>query len=106
MQREVKAIGGKIAVAALGLFLFAAPLAARAQVAVGITIAPPAPRYEPLPPPRPGYVWAPGYWQWVGGRYVWAGGQWMAARPGYHWAPPRWDHRGPGWYYTQGHWAR
>jgi WXXGXW repeat (2 copies) len=106
MRRESKAARKKILVGALGIAMLAAPLAARAQVAVGIMVAPPAPRYEPMPPPRPGYVWAPGHWQWAGGRYAWDGGRWMEARPGYHWEPGRWDHQGRGWAYSEGRWMR
>src|SRR5262249_17556283 len=45
--------------AALAAVLLALPIASRAQVAVGVTIAPPL-RYEAVPPPRAGWVWAPG----------------------------------------------
>lgn len=88
--------------------LLAAPIVtpAHAQVSVGITIAPPAPRYERVPSPRRGYVWAPGYWGYRGGRYVWIGGHYIRARPGYRWAPAVWQQRGPGWHYVPGHWVR
>ena len=53
VRHEGWAVRRKIAALGFGIALLAAPLAARAQVAVGITLAPPAPRYEPVPPPRP-----------------------------------------------------
>jgi WXXGXW repeat (2 copies) len=30
----------------------------------------PPPRNEVMPPPRHGYVWAPGHWEWRGHHYV------------------------------------
>ena len=44
----------------------------------GYRHAPPAPRYEVVPPPRHGYVWAPGHWAPRGGGYVWIEGRWRA----------------------------
>ena len=34
-------------------------------------VAPPPPRVEHAPPPRDGYVWAPGHWAWSGKSYNW-----------------------------------
>lgn len=31
-------------------------------------------------PPRPGMVWACGYWHWESVRYVWVPGRWQVAR--------------------------
>jgi hypothetical protein len=45
---------------------FALPAAAE----IYVNIAPPAPRYEVVPAPRHGYVWAPGYWDWRGNRHL------------------------------------
>ncbi len=81
-----------------------------AQVAVGVTIgvAPPPPRYVRVPPPRAGYVWAPGYWRWDYRlhRHIWAGGYWVRVRPGYRYVPEHWVHRRDGWYFRRGHWVR
>lgn len=90
----------------VALVLLAAPLAAQAQVSLDVTIAPPAPRYEARPPPRPGYVWAPGFWSYQGGRQAWVAGHWIAARPGYRWVPDTWAQNGPRWHYVPGHWVR
>ena len=67
---------------------------------------PPAPVYEVAPPPRYGYVWAPGYYRWENGRHIWTPGRWMAERVGYRWVPDRWEHGSNGWYYVAGRWDR
>jgi hypothetical protein len=69
---------------------------ARVDVAVGVGIGvpPPAPVVEYAPPPRYGYVWAPGYWAWRHDRHVWVRGHWIVARPGYYWVSDRWVGRG------------
>lgn len=52
---------------------------------------PPAPMYEVVPAPRPGYVWAPGAWHWENGRHVWSRGHWEVMRTGYRFVPDRWE---------------
>jgi WXXGXW repeat (2 copies) len=72
-----------------------------------VTVAPPAPQVEVVGiAPAAGYVWFPGYWNWVGGRHVWVGGYWGAGRPGYRWVPHTWVRYGGGWRMAPGHWAR
>lgn len=87
-----------------------APTAAAAQVSVGVEVGvpPPAVRYARVPPPRAGYIWAPGYWRWNprARRHVWVGGYWVHARPGYRYVPERWEHRGRHWRLAHGHWVR
>src|ERR1700737_4109419 len=94
----------------LGLVIAAgvvgAPTIASAGVFVDIGVAPPPPRVEVAPPPRAGYVWAPGFWEWRGNAHVWIPGRWMGERRGYHWAPDRWEQRGPHWHHERGHWER
>ena len=82
------------------------PAAAQASMNLGLTIGtpPPAPIYEAVPAPRSGYVWAPGFWAWEGGRHVWRTGYWMPERRGYHWVPDRWAQEHGGWRHEQGHW--
>ncbi|MEO6921080.1 MAG: hypothetical protein ABI171_19025 [Collimonas sp.] len=82
------------------------PSQAMAQVGVNITIGvpPPPPRYERAPPPRVGYLWAPGYWNWDGRRHVWAGGHWEQARNGYRYDRPQWQHGRNGWELRRGGW--
>ncbi|MHB1056280.1 MAG: YXWGXW repeat-containing protein [Rhodanobacter sp.] len=84
------------------------PPAAAAQVSVGIgvRVGPPPPRFEHVPPPRRGYVWAPGYWRWDGHRHVWAGGHWVRVHRGYHYVPARWVHGHRGWHFHDGYWRR
>ena len=82
------------------------PVAAQAQPAVTIQVAPPAPRYERVPPPRRGYVWAPGHYEARGGRYVWIRGDYVRARPGYAWRAPEWRENGGRWEYNAGRWDR
>ena len=90
-----------VAVGALGL-----PAVSSAGINVDIDVAPPEPRVEGIPPPRVGYVWAPGYWAWRNGAHVWVGGHWVGERRGYHWVPDRWEQVGPHWHYWRGHWER
>ena len=56
--------------------------------------------------PRPGYVWARGYWRWTGARYVWHKGHWEALRPGYHYAPAHYVRRNDGWHLKVGIWVQ
>lgn len=97
-------------IAALGLggaFAYAPPASARQYTeVVEVTRRPPPPRFERVPPGRPGWVWAPGYWNWAGGRYVWVGGHWYRARPGYVYRPPVWRPYGPGWRIERETWVR
>ncbi len=67
---------------------------------------PPPPRFERVPPPRQGYVWAPGHYEWRGNRYVWMRGTWVQARPGYVYRAPQWRERDGRWEYRRGDWER
>jgi len=84
----------------------ALPTVASAGVAVDIEVAPPPVRVETVPPPRGGYIWAPGYWAWRGGAHVWVPGRWMHERRGWRWVPDAWVQVGPRWHYRRGHWER
>lgn len=88
----------------LALSLGSLVIPAEAQVIV--RVAPPPPRHEPMPPPRRGYVWVPGNWDWNGRRYVWRRGHWMRGRHGYHWREDRWVERNGGWVRERGGWRR
>jgi hypothetical protein len=92
------AVGG---IGALGL-----PPAAAASSSVTVQLAPPAPRYEVLPPPRAGYVWVPGYWDWRGHRHVWVGGTWARERAGYRYRPHQWVEHNGRWSFNRGGWDR
>lgn len=82
------------------------PLPAMAQASIELNFGPPPPRYEVVPAPRHGYVWAPGYWHWDGRHHVWRSGHWVAERPGYVYHAPRWVERNGRWYYAESRWDR
>ncbi|MFS2204320.1 YXWGXW repeat-containing protein [Variovorax sp. Varisp36] len=89
----------------LSVGTLAVPTAAQAQP-VAIEVAPPPPRFERMPPPRRGYVWSPGHYEWHGGRHVWVRGYWVRERPGYAYRPPEWRQDGDRWQYHRGGWDR
>jgi hypothetical protein len=83
-----------------------APIAS-AAVEVYINTPPPAVRYEAVPAPRAGYIWAPGYWNWTNNRHVWNKGRWERERAGYYYHPYRWTERDNGrWVREGGRWDR
>lgn len=89
---------------ALGVSAVVLPVA-QAQVSVNINIgAPPPPRAEPMPPPRHGFVWIPGFWDWDGYRHFWREGHWVRERPGYVYAQPVWRQGPHGWELDRGGW--
>src|SRR5688572_15014145 len=95
------------ALVAAGMAAAAAmPLPTLAQASVELNFGPPPPRYEVVPAPRHGYVWAPGYWHWDGRRHVWRSGHYVAERPGYVYHAPRWVERNGRWYYAESRWDR
>lgn len=73
---------------------------------VYIQSGPPALREEVVPGPRRGYVWAPGHYEWRGGRHVWTRGYWVKERRGYAYVPHRWVDDGGRWHQEPGHWGR
>jgi len=97
--------------ASLWALAVAAPLASlslpsMAGVDLIVKIAPPAPRVEVVPPPRVGFVWAPGYWNWNGRSHVWVAGTWVPERRGYVYVRPTWVQHNGEWHLTRGNWAR
>lgn len=82
------------------------PAIAAAEVGIFLDIAPPAPRYEVVPAPRAGFIWAPGYWDWRSGRHSWVKGHWERQRAGYHWNESRWEQRDGRWALSRGGWER
>jgi hypothetical protein len=94
------------ALIALGALAYAPlPSMAGTDVSVVIGTAPPPLRYEVVPAPRRGYVWAPGHWEWRGHRHEWVTGYWIAERPGYAYSAPAWARRDGGWYYEPARWT-
>jgi hypothetical protein len=96
------AAAAALAIASVG---FTAPTFA-APVSVDIRVAPPAPRHEWVPAARPGYVWAPGYWDYRNNRYRWVSGHWERERPGYYYHGTSWVQHGERWYIQPGGWRR
>ncbi|NBF04455.1 BcpO-related WXXGXW repeat protein [Pseudomonas sp. Fl5BN2] len=66
---------------------------------------PPERVIEVEPEPRPGYLWARGYWHWNGQHYVAVRGHWEPQRPGYRYVHPYWERHGDGWHWHAGAWA-
>jgi hypothetical protein len=69
-------------------------------------VAPPPDRVEHAPPPRDGYIWGPGHWEWNGRSYIWASGTWLIEHRAAHWIAGRWEQVGAQWHYREGHWER
>jgi hypothetical protein len=82
-----------------------APMAS-AAVSVYLDVAPPPPRYEAAPPPRRGYVWAPGYWNARNHHHVWQAGHWERERRGYHYNQSTWVEHDNRWQLEKGHWKK
>jgi hypothetical protein len=82
-----------------------ATLTTAAGAQVYVRIGPPAPRYEPAPPPPPyrHAAWDPGHWHWNGGRYVWVHGHYVHGRG--HWVTGHWRQGPNGWHWVNGHWV-
>jgi hypothetical protein len=95
------------AIVAAASLMGLAPTAAHAQYNALVSVAPPPPLHEVVPPPREGYVWAPGHHEWRGNQHVWVPGHWLQARSGYDYREPRWVQRGNGeWAMVGGTWER
>jgi len=77
-----------------------------AGASIDVEVSPPPARVEVVPPPRSGYVWAPGYWRWEGRRHIWVQGRWIRERPGYYWVPEHWVKRHGRYHFIRGHWKR
>jgi hypothetical protein len=82
------------------------PLAAFADTQIITDIPPPPDRVEHAPPPRDGYVWGAGHWEWNGRAYAWESGAWIVERRAAHWVVGRWEQVGAQWHYVAGHWER
>jgi hypothetical protein len=82
------------------------PAASAARVNVELNFGPPPPIVETVPPPRVGYVWAPGYWEYRDHDHHWVRGHWIHERRGYAWAGPRWEEHNGRWRFEDGHWER
>src|SRR5271163_1601507 len=83
------------------------PAASHAQVAVAITVAPPAlPVYEQPRCPTEGFLWTPGYWAHGPEGYFWTPGLWVAPpHPGVLWTPGYWGFAGGAYGWHAGYWG-
>jgi len=95
-----------LAVCAVSSTLGAFAPAESAAVSFSIEAAPPPPREEIVPAPRPGFVWAPGYWDWRHGHHVWVRGHYIRERHGMYWHPDRWVERDGRYVLERGRWDR
>lgn len=83
----------------------ATPVFADADIIV--QTAPPAVINETVPPPRVGYVWAPGYQRWENGTYMWTPGHWVEAKVHSRWVPDKWEQVDSNhWRFVSGHWVQ
>jgi hypothetical protein len=93
--------------AAAGAVLFAAS-ASMAGAQIRITVAPPPPRHEripPVPPEHRDWVWHQGYHRWDGHAYVWVPGEYVAPpHPHARWVPGHYAHRRGEYIWIEGHW--
>jgi hypothetical protein len=87
-------------------FFLSAPAQAQVDFSLVIGNAPPPPRFESVPQPRPGYVWAPGYWNWDGHSHAWSAGHWEPERRGYRYERPEWQRDNDGWRLNRGGWIQ
>jgi hypothetical protein len=106
-QSKIRAIRD-VLLLALGLALCQVVIPQWASAGTEIlTDAPPPPdRVEHAPPPRDGYVWGAGHWEWNRRSYVWVSGTWIVERRAAHWVVDRWEQEGTKWHYVPGHWER
>jgi hypothetical protein len=91
--------------AGLASSLLGYPLAGAARVDIDVEFAPPPVVVEDAPL-RPGYIYAPGYWDWDDShhRHVWKKGEYVGERRGEHWVPHRWEERNGRYHLNEGHW--
>ena len=89
----------------LGMVVFYTGAYAQVSINIEIGVPPPVPVYEVVPAPRPGYVWAPGYWDYRGHNHVWVKGRWVRERPGYVYFAPQWRHDRGRWHLQREYWG-
>jgi WXXGXW repeat (2 copies) len=87
-----------------GALVLSTTALAATNFSLQVNVGPPAPIYEVVPAPRPGYLWAHGYWDYDHGRHVWRGGHWERERHGDRWTDGSWEEKNGRWYLSRGHW--
>lgn len=94
----------------LAFLALAIPVVVLGQMAVSISIGPPAlPVYEQPICPGDGYLWTPGYWAYDDSvsDYYWVDGTWvMAPEEGLLWTPGYWGWRDGGFFFNDGYWGQ
>jgi hypothetical protein len=85
--------------------LIALPVTSHARVNIEVEIAPPVAVYEAAPP-RDGFIWVPGYWNWDARRHehVWRKGYYTREHRGDHWVAHEWVEREGRYRLNEGHW--
>jgi hypothetical protein len=96
-----------VAMAAIFVFMLAAPTAANAGVFVRVGFAPPLlPVYVQPICPGDGYIWQPGYWAYGPDGYYWVDGAWVVAPyVGALWTPGYWGYGGGFYFWHAGYWG-
>jgi hypothetical protein len=95
-----------VAAAIAAMISMSSAMARGPNLDIELNLAPPPPPYEVVPPPRVGFIWAPGYWDYEGQRHVWRKGHWEHERHGQHWAGGQWTEHDGKWHLNRGHWER
>lgn len=93
-----------LTIALVGAVVTSVPASAGSDIMTDVP--PPPDRLEHAPPPRDGYVWSAGHWEWNGRAYAWESGTWIVERRAAHWVVGRWEPVGAQWHYIAGHWER
>lgn len=73
-----------------------------------ITIAPPSPINENVPPkPSGDVIWISGYWSWLENQneFTWICGVWRKPPIGHHWISGTWVQNTDGWIWARGFWS-
>lgn len=91
---------------ASALLLSAGTTQAASDFSVQLNVGPPPVVYEAVPPPRVGYVWSQGYWDYDHNKHVWRKGHWEREQHGQRWAQGQWSERDGHWYLNRPHWER
>jgi hypothetical protein len=98
LNRKALAVAACVIVAGLGGSNWAS-----ASTQTVSEVAPPPARVENVPP-KAGYIWAAGHWEWNGHSWAWITGSYIFERRGQHWTPDRWEESGSQWHFVEGRW--
>ena len=72
---------------------------------VVVTADPPAPLFEVIPAPQPGFYWVQGAWTWREQHWVWVRGHWShPPHPGAMWVGGHYRYRGGARVWVEGRW--